>query len=77
MRQLRTWIQYPASNAYDLRKFTVGEEDYNTGCASPIYRSRCDKIFVIDKGSLIEYGAMTSLISGNGYYAKLWEMNTA
>jgi ATP-binding cassette subfamily B protein len=36
----------------------------------------CDKIFVIDKGNIIEYGNHTELIAGNGYYAKLWEMNT-
>lgn len=34
---------------------------------------KCDKIFVLEKGCIVEEGAHSELINKRGYYQKLWE----
>lgn len=33
---------------------------------------KCDRIFVMDKGRIIEQGSHTELLKERGYYYKLW-----
>jgi ABC-type multidrug transport system fused ATPase/permease subunit len=35
-----------------------------------------DKIFVLDKGEIVEDGTHENLISKNGLYHKLWQVQT-